>query len=230
MKIVTDHANHESWTTEVVRILDTEFGAATDIQLPEDETLNRGFAPVGHWFANGLAPLSSTIATLYGDAPLPSVQPMRIFGHDADLAGLEYIIQAQLRYNFGFDAYFDAMHRSALDFAAENETMITEHFGSAANYAEYYAETSCETMGKIAAQGLNKILAARIITAFGAGDVAAWAACFPGSYVRGILTSYAIAQGPVALDALATTLKKKLNEAFSLPDTTEKMGEENGPK
>lgn len=207
-------AHHQVWTSQVIDILDDEFGADRHIALPSDQSLNTGFEPVAHWFWGALAPLIGTNATLRGETVISRVQVDQISGPDTDLKVFEDLVTAQLRYNFGFDAYFDSMHQSALAFSVENRAMINEHFGSPENYAEYYAETSCEIMQKIAARGLDPVLAARMKDAFHNEDVAAWTACFPGSFVRGVLTSYALAQGPTTPAALADTLKQELCVAF----------------
>ncbi|QUJ76802.1 hypothetical protein KDD17_01700 [Sulfitobacter albidus] len=221
---------HAEWTAQVLRILEDEFQADPALPAPAGGTLKQGFAPVAHWVARALVPLIRANARLRGERVPAPVTAEAITGPDADPTALQQLIDTQLRMSFPFDAYFDAMHQSALDFAAENAMMITEHFDNAENYAEIYAQSSCEMMQRIAARGTDRPRAARMLAAFQRADVAAWAACYPGSFMRGILTANALAQGPTDQATLASDLKRELFAAFAAHDNDAPSGEDSGPK
>ena len=230
MTVMSDQADHRIWTTQVLNVLDREFGADPDISLSADETLGRGFAPVAFWFVDALVPVICTTATLRGDPVIASLGRDQTPGEECDPEVLAQLVAAQQRYSFGFDAYFDAMHKSALDFAAKNSEMITEHFGTAESYAEFYAESSCAVMQQIAAQSLERMVCAQMKAAFQEANVAAWTDCFPGCFTRGILTSYALAQGPQDSSELASTIKRKLIAAFAAYDNMHNSGGNHGSK
>jgi hypothetical protein len=141
--------------------------------------MGQGFAPVAHWFADALVPMICSNATLRGETPIAALATDIIPGKNLDPE-----VVAQLRYSFGFDA----MHQSAMDYAADNPEMIAEHFGTAYKYAQ----SSCEFMQQNAAQGVDRVICRQIARAFRDADVAAWAFCFPGCSTRSVLTSYAL--------------------------------------
>ena len=212
-----DHKQSAHWAMQVKQVLGTEFGAPSDVDFTIPPTQQQAFAPVISWLTLGVAPVTATIARLRGEPARFADELMKAGKSNLPHVPAEplvALIKAQTRYSFPYDAFFEQTYQSAADFAAGNSDMIVAHFGSAEKYAEYYAETSSETMMDLSARSLGDVLAARVGDAFARRDVDTWSACFPGAFTRGMIRSYVNALGPLSATELATDLQRKLHAAF----------------
>lgn len=212
---MSDGSAHQDghWATAVQHVLCDEFGAAkVRLDISDD------FDPVQRWVAFGLAPVVDTVALLRGARMDFAAQLAKLTEnptHPAWPDTAAAVFARQTGYSFAYDAHYDAAFESAVDYAADNAEMIREHFGSAEDYSEYYAESGSDMLQEIANRTLAAEIGARVHAAFAARSTTDWTALYPGAFTRGLIRSYLAAQGPKPADTLAAELQIALHRAFA---------------
>jgi hypothetical protein len=178
--------------------------------------LPAGAGAIDRWITRAILPLATTVATLRADGPQDAKKLIAQMAQsdDARDAGLRTVWQMQARHAFPYDACFERAHDSAMAFARDNPAMITEHFGSADTYADLYAETNTDAMMALCAQTVGAATAGATVAALRHNDPTRFAHSFPGAFLRGLITSYVAALGPMTPADLASSLHTELSAAI----------------
>ena len=136
------------------------------------------------WLGRVFHPIAARFMKAAGEsaAPQTKLAEALLAGQPLDQAPLEAAFQQIFHFAYPYDHAYDLAHASAMDFAAENITMIKDHFGSAKAYATYYAQTNTDANRSFATTANARVHARLTAAALAHQSAAALAAS--GSHFR----------------------------------------------
>lgn len=182
------------------------------------------FDAVIRWVCDGLLPVAKNVTQLRAEdlSPIRRVEELAqqwqadgTYDGQQWAAALRDMFVQQTGQSFAYDATYDAAHESAMEFAGKNQDMINEHFGSAENYAEYYAETDTNAMLAFFNRTISAAMGDGIAKSFETRSVDEFLNSCPDAFLRGLMRSYQNALGPKSQAELATELRDKLQQAIT---------------
>jgi hypothetical protein len=212
------------WAASLSQILSAQSDAELQFSNKDIDAEADGFAAVINWVCDGLLPVMKTVTQLRAEdmTALQQVETLAqqwkthgTFDGDEWAEALRPVFVQQTSQSFAYDATYEKAHASAMDFAGKNQEMITEHFGSAENYAEYYAETDTDAMLAFFNRTVSASMGEGIAKSFETGSVDEFLNSCPEAFLRGLMRSYQNALGPKSQAELATELQEKLQHAIT---------------
>lgn len=212
------------WATSLWQVLSAQSGADLKLSNIDIAADADGFAAVINWVCDGLLPVMKTVTQLRAEnmTALQQVETLAqqwkthgTFAGDEWAAALRLVFVQQTNQSFAYDVTYEKAHASAVDFAGKNLEMITEHFGSAENYAEYYAETDTDAMLAFFNRTVSASMGEGIAKSFETESVDEFLNSCPDAFLRGLMRSYQNALGPKSQAELTTELQEKLQHAIT---------------
>jgi hypothetical protein len=216
--------NNPHWALTLLHILSANAAAEDIPPLASNDVEKDDFDAVIKWVCDGLLPVAKAVSQLRAEdlSPIQRIEALaqqwktdRTYVGTLWAAALRAMVQQQTGQSFAYDATYDAAHESAMEFAGKNQDMINEHFGSAENYAEYYAETDTNAMLAFFNRTVSAAMGDGIAKSFETRSVNEFLNSCPDASLRGLMRSYQNALGPKSQAELATELQEKLQQAIS---------------
>ena len=180
------------------------------------------------WLGRVFHPIAARFMKAAGESPTPQTELAEalLAGRALGQAPLEAAFQQIFYFAYPYDHAYDLAHASATDFAAKNNTMITDHFGTAEAYATYYAETNTEANRSFATTANARVHARLTAAALAQQNDTALAAS--GSHFRTRALRDALQSLASFMPALLPDLNTLNSAVADAPAPLTQKGEKNG--